>query len=54
MPPIELFENPQNFYAVWGHELGHWTKPRHRLNRDFGFSKFGNTSYAREEIVALS
>ncbi|MEY8829711.1 ArdC family protein [Sedimentitalea sp. XS_ASV28] len=23
MPPIELFENPLNFYAVWGHELGH-------------------------------
>ncbi|AUQ72651.1 putative ArdC antirestriction protein (plasmid) [Phaeobacter inhibens] len=22
------------------------------MNRDFGFSKFGNTSYAREEIVA--
>jgi antirestriction protein ArdC len=23
MPPIELFENPRNFYAVWGHELAH-------------------------------
>jgi antirestriction protein ArdC len=30
----------------------HATKARHRLNRDFGLSKFGNTSYAREEIVA--
>ncbi|WP_292288858.1 zincin-like metallopeptidase domain-containing protein [Marivita sp.] len=30
----------------------HATKAPHRLNRDFGLSKFGNTSYAREEIVA--
>jgi antirestriction protein ArdC len=52
MPPIELFENPRNFYAVWGHELGHWTKPRHRLNRSYGDARFGNTAYAREEIVA--
>ena len=54
IPPIELFENPLNFYAVWGHELGHWTKARHRLNRSYGDAWFGNTAYAREEIVALS
>jgi len=52
MPPIELFEDPRNFYAVWGHELGHWTKPRHRLNRSYGDARFGNTAYAREEVVA--
>lgn len=52
LPPIEVFENPLNFYAVWGHELGHWTKPRHRLNRSYGDARFGNTAYAREEIVA--
>jgi antirestriction protein ArdC len=52
MPPIELFEDPRNFYAVWGHELGHWTKARHRLNRSYGEARFGNTAYAREEIVA--
>ncbi|MEC7765063.1 MAG: zincin-like metallopeptidase domain-containing protein [Pseudomonadota bacterium] len=52
LPPIELFENPRNFYAVCGHELGHWTKPRHRLNRSYGDARFGNTAYAREEIVA--
>ena len=54
IPPIELFEDPLNFYAVWGHELGHWTKARHRLNRSYGDARFGNTAYAREEIVALS
>lgn len=52
LPPIEVFENPLNFYAVWGHELGHWTKARHRLNRSYGDAKFGNSAYAREEIVA--
>lgn len=52
VPAIELFDDPRNFYAVWGHELGHWTKARHRLNRSYGDARFGNTAYAREEIVA--
>jgi len=52
MPPITRFQNPPNFYGVWAHELGHATKARHRLNRDYGLSRFGNTAYAREEIVA--
>ena len=52
LPAIEHFENPLNFYSVWGHELAHWTKARHRLNRSYGDAKFGNTAYAREEIVA--
>ena len=38
--------------SLRAHELAHATKAPDRLNRDFGFSKFGNTSYAREEIVA--
>ena len=52
LPPLELFEDPRNFYAVWSHELGHWTKARHRLNRRYDETRFGNTAYAREEIVA--
>ncbi len=52
LPPVELFEDPLNFYAVWGHELGHWTKAAHRLDRSYGEARFGNTAYAREEIVA--
>ena len=52
LPAIEHFENPLNFYSVWGHELAHWTKARHRLNRSYGDARFGNTAYAREEIVA--
>ena len=30
----------------------HWTKVPHRLDRSFGDARFGNTAYAREEIVA--
>ncbi len=52
MPPITRFEDPRCFYGVWAHELAHATKARHRLNRDYGLSRFGNTAYAREEIVA--
>lgn len=52
MPAISRFENPRKFCGVWGHELAHATKARHRLNRDYGHSRFGNTAYAREEIVA--
>lgn len=52
MPEISLFENPLHFFGTWAHEYGHWTKPRHRLNRDYGQSRFGNTAYAREELTA--
>jgi len=51
MPPIEVFDDPLNFYAVWGHELGHWTKPRHRLNRSYGDARFGNTAYALSDVI---
>ncbi|EPX78533.1 putative antirestriction protein [Litoreibacter arenae DSM 19593] len=54
MPDISLFEDPRSFYGVWAHELAHATKARHRLNRSYGDARFGNTAYAREEIVALS
>jgi antirestriction protein ArdC len=52
MPSIERFKNPLSFYGVWAHELAHATKAPHRLNRDYGLSRFGNTAYSREEIVA--
>jgi antirestriction protein ArdC len=52
IPEISLFERPEMHYAVLAHEYGHWTKQFGRLNRDYGHSRFGNTSYAREELVA--
>ncbi|HZR04172.1 MAG TPA: zincin-like metallopeptidase domain-containing protein [Burkholderiales bacterium] len=30
----------------------HWTKHERRLNREFGRKRFGDTAYAREELVA--
>ena len=52
MPPLDVFETAHKFYGVLSHEAAHWTKPRHRLNRNYGDARFGNTAYAREEIVA--
>jgi hypothetical protein len=33
------------------HELTHWTKYPTRLDCDFGGKRFGDTGYAREELV---
>ena len=52
MPHLRSFESATAFYSVLGHEHVHWTKAEGRLNRVFGQAKFGNTAYAREEIVA--
>ena len=30
----------------------HWTKAKHRLDRDFSAKRFGDSGYAREELVA--
>ena len=40
----------ENYYSVALHELGHWTGGKKRMNREFGF--FGDTTYAKEELVA--
>lgn len=52
MPPFESFETPMRYYAVLAHEICHWTKPPHRLNRDFGKKHYGDEGYAKEELVA--
>ena len=52
IPPFETFKDKEGYYATVLHELTHWTKHKNRLDRDFGKSKFGNESYAREELVA--
>lgn len=50
MPPFENFENAVSYYSILSHELTHWTGHKSRLNRDFG--KFGDETYAKEELVA--
>jgi antirestriction protein ArdC len=52
MPPFEAFGDPVSYYAVLAHEVTHWTKAKHRLDRDFGTTRFGSHGYAIEELVA--
>jgi antirestriction protein ArdC len=52
MPPFEFFHDKESYYATALHELTHWTRHETRLNRDFGRQRFGDTGYAREELVA--
>jgi len=52
MPPFESFETAMRYYAVLAHEVCHWTKPPHRLNRDFGKKQYGDEGYSKEELVA--
>jgi antirestriction protein ArdC len=51
MPERGAFLNPENIYAVWGHEHIHWTAQKDRLNRDLK-SRFQEKEYAFEELVA--
>ena len=51
MPEMARFESASAAYATLAHELAHWTKAPHRLDRGFGPSSFGNEAYAKEEMV---
>lgn len=52
IPPFEIFNDAESYYATLFHECVHWTSHESRLNRDFGLKKFGDAGYAREELVA--
>ena len=52
MPPFEAFEDVPAYYATLAHECIHWTKPKHRLDRDLGAKRWGDHGYAAEELVA--
>ncbi len=51
LPDFERFESPAAYYSTAFHELGHWTGAESRLDRTYG-ERFGDTAYAREELVA--
>lgn len=51
MPPMGSFKNSESYYATALHELTHWTGHKSRLDREYG-KRFGDTAYAREELVA--
>jgi antirestriction protein ArdC len=52
LPVSEAFRDAESYTATKAHELTHWTAHSSRLNRDFGGQRFGDTGYAREELVA--
>lgn len=51
LPPHEAFNDPESYAATKAHELIHWTGHKTREDREFG-KRFGDTAYAREELVA--
>jgi antirestriction protein ArdC len=51
LPPIEAFRDAESYAATKAHELLHWTGKSGRMGREFG-KRFGDTAYAREELVA--
>lgn len=51
LPQVGQFESVAAYYATALHELTHWTGHRSRLAREYG-KRFGDTAYAREELVA--
>jgi antirestriction protein ArdC len=52
MPRKEAFQKAHEFYGVQAHELVHWTGHKTRLNRPSKLGRFGDESYAVEELVA--
>ena len=52
MPPFEAFRDKESYYATALHELTHWTSHKSRLDRSFDGKRFGDSGYAREELVA--
>lgn len=52
MPPFAAFRDAESYYGTLLHELTHWTRVPHRLNRDFGRKRWGDSGYAAEELVA--
>ncbi|MFM9973542.1 MAG: ArdC family protein, partial [Beijerinckiaceae bacterium] len=51
MPPFTRFRSAAQFYATLGHECGHATGAKHRLDRDLG-GRFGSERYAVDEQIA--
>jgi antirestriction protein ArdC len=50
MPPFERFIDAAGYYSCLGHETGHATGAKHRLDRDLT-GRFGSAKYAMDEII---
>ena len=51
LPNQDQFKSVDDYYATALHELTHWTGHASRCAREYG-KRFGDTAYAREELVA--
>lgn len=51
MPFANQFESEESYWGTLNHELIHASGHKNRLDRTFG-KRFGDTAYAREELVA--
>ncbi|WP_164997583.1 zincin-like metallopeptidase domain-containing protein [Capnocytophaga sp. oral taxon 878] len=52
MPKVEQFDSVNDYYRTLFHELTHSTRHESRLNREKISFRFGDTGYAKEELVA--
>jgi antirestriction protein ArdC len=52
MPHSHEFDNDNEFYSTYLHEIGHWTGHSSRLDRFEKYSTFGDERYAFEELIA--
>ena len=54
VPPLDQFEDPNEFYSTAFHELGHSTGHKDRLNRKelVAMCVFGSSTYSKEELCA--
>jgi antirestriction protein ArdC len=49
-PPFERFIDAASYYSCLGHETGHATGAKHRLDRDLT-GRFGSAKYAMDEVI---
>ena len=52
IPKVEQFDSVNDYYRTLFHELTHSTRHESRLNREKISFRFGDTGYAKEELVA--
>jgi len=52
MPSINDFEDSENYYSTFFHELSHWTNHETRLDRDKFLQKYKEKAYGIEELIA--
>lgn len=52
MPKVEQFDSVNDYYRTLFHELTHSTRHESRLNREKISFRFGDSGYAKEELVA--